>query len=164
MEEFELNAANDWTWRVADLPKRQSGGETVHYLVEEVGDLAGYSVACDMVVEADGSYTVKLINVLTGKLDITGEKLWDDSDDRDGLRPDSVQLKIYQNAIAEQNLVRIVQVTAAPNSGVNDPWTWSVQDLPVYDAFGRPITYIVVEDPVPAGYADPGPRRITVTP
>lgn len=164
VQEHELNAGNSWTWNVAGLPKRQDGGETVRYLVQEVGEYAGYSAACEIVVEADGSYTVKLTNVLTGKLDIGGEKLWDDGGDRDGLRPDSVQLKIYQNAIAEQNLVRIVQVTAAPNSGVNDPWTWSVQDLPVYDGFGRPITYIVVEDPVPAGYADPGPRRITVTP
>ena len=164
VQERELNAGNNWTWNVAGLPKRQDGGETVRYLVQEVGEYAGYSAACEIVVEADGSYTVKLTNVLTGKLDIGGEKLWDDGGDRDGLRPDSVQLKIYQNAIAEQNLVRIVQVTAAPNSGVNDPWTWSVQDLPVYDGFGRPITYIVVEDPVPAGYADPGPRRITVTP
>ena len=164
VQENELNAGNNWTWNVAGLPKRQDGGETVRYLVQEVGEYAGYSAACEIVVEADGSYTVKLTNVLTGKLDIGGEKLWDDGGDRDGLRPDSVQLKIYQNAIAEQNLVRIVQVTAAPNSGVNDPWTWSVQDLPVYDGFGRPITYIVVEDPVPAGYADPGPRRITVTP
>ena len=164
VQENELNAGNNWTWNVAGLPKRQDGGETVRYLVQEVGEYAGYSAACEIVVEADGSYTVKLTNVLTGKLDIGGEKLWDDGGDRDGLRPDSVQLKIYQNAIAEQNLVRIVQVTAAPNSGVDDPWTWSVQDLPVYDGFGRPITYIVVEDPVPAGYADPGPRRITVTP
>ena len=164
VQEHELNAGNNWTWNVAGLPKRQDGGEIVRYLVQEVGEYAGYSAACEIVVEADGSYTVKLTNVLTGKLDIGGEKLWDDGGDRDGLRPDSVQLKIYQNAIAEQNLVRIVQVTAAPNSGVNDPWTWSVQDLPVYDGFGRPITYIVVEDPVPAGYADPGPRRITVTP
>ena len=164
VQEHELNAGNNWTWNVAGLPKRQDGGETVRYLVQEVGEYAGYSAACEIVVEADGSYTVKLTNVLTGKLDIGGEKLWDDGGDRDGLRPDSVQLKIYQNAIAEQNLVRIVQVTAAPNSGVDDPWTWSVQDLPVYDGFGRPITYIVVEDPVPAGYADPGPRRITVTP
>ena len=164
VQEHELNAGNNWTWNVAGLPKRQDGGEIVRYLVQEVGEYAGYSAACEIVVEADGSYTVKLTNVLTGKLDIGGEKLWDDGGDRDGLRPDSVQLKIYQNAIAEQNLVQIVQVTAAPNSGVNDPWTWSVQDLPVYDGFGRPITYIVVEDPVPAGYADPGPRRITVTP
>lgn len=164
VQEHELNAGNNWTWNVAGLPKRQDGGETVRYLVQEVTEYAGYSAACEIVVEADGSYTVKLTNVLTGKLDIGGEKLWDDGGDRDGLRPDSVQLKIYQNAIAEQNLVRIVQVTAAPNSGVDDPWTWSVQDLPVYDGFGRPITYIVVEDPVPAGYADPGPRRITVTP
>ena len=164
VQEHELNAGNNWTWNVAGLPKRQDGGETVRYLVQEVGEYAGYSAACEIVVEADGSYTVKLTNVLTGKLDIGGEKLWDDGGDRDGLRPDSVQLKIYQNAIAEQNLVRIVQVTAAPNSGVDNPWTWSVQDLPVYDGFGRPITYIVVEDPVPAGYADPGPRRITVTP
>ena len=164
VQEHELNAGNNWTWNVAGLPKRQDGGETVRYLVQEVGEYAGYSAACEIVVEEDGRYTVKLTNVLTGKLDIGGEKLWDDGGDRDGLRPDSVQLKIYQNAIAEQNLVRIVQVTAAPNSGVDDPWTWSVQDLPVYDGFGRPITYIVVEDPVPAGYADPGPRRITVTP
>ena len=161
VEAFEHSAANDWTWHVTNLPKMQSG-EAIRYLVEEVGDLAGYSAACDIVIEPDGSYTVKLTNVLTGKVDVSGEKIWNDGGDRDGLRPDSVQLKIYQNAITEENLVRIVLVTADADSVADDPWTWSVEDLPVYDAFGRPITYIVVEDPVPEGYADPGPRRITV--
>lgn len=164
IQTHELSAANNWTWNVAGLPKRQNGGETVRYLVEEVGTTAGYSVSCEIVIAPDGSYTVSLTNVLTGKLDLDGTKVWNDDGDRDRLRPDSVQLKIYQNAIADANLVRIVLVTADANSSVNDPWTWHVEDLPVYDAFGQPITYIVVEDPVPDGYVDPGPQRITVTP
>ena len=115
------------------------------------------------MVDAQGNYTVRVTNVLTGKVDISGEKIWDDDDDRDGIRPQSVQLKIYENSISPTTLVKNVIVdasTADPKD--SNKWTWTVEDLPVYDEFGRPITYIVVEDPVPAGYTASAPVYITV--
>lgn len=158
-EVITLNEDNQWTAHVTDLYMRESG-QTIQYTIEEVSKVMGYMTSCEIVVDAYGNYTVKVTNVLTGKVDITGTKVWEDDDNRDGLRPDSVQLKIYENAIADANLVKIVIVTAGDST--NNVWNWSVEDLPVYDKFGRPITYIVVEDPVPEGYTASAPQYVTV--
>lgn len=154
-----LNADNQWTAHVTDLYKRESG-QTIQYIVEEVSEVMGYTTTCEITVDAQGNYTVKITNVLTGKVDIAGTKEWDDDNNRDGIRPDSVQLKIYENAIADANLVKIVIVEQGESTG--NVWNWRVEDLPVYDKFGRPITYIVVEDPVPEGYTASAPQYVTV--
>ena len=157
-----LDESNQWTAHVTDLYMRENG-KTIQYIIEEVGDVKGYKATCEIVVDAQGNYTVRVTNVLTGKVDISGEKIWDDDNDRDGIRPQSVQLKIYENSISPTTLVKNVIVdasTADPND--SKKWTWTVEDLPVYDEFGRPITYIVVEDPVPAGYTASAPAYITV--
>ncbi|MGN1368237.1 MAG: InlB B-repeat-containing protein [Aristaeellaceae bacterium] len=153
-----LNASNQWTAHVTDLYMRENG-TTIQYIIEEDA-INGYMATCQITVDAQGNYTAVVTNVLTGKLDIDGTKLWDDGDNRDGIRPDSVQLKIYENSISAATLVKNVIVTGTGNS-----WSWAVEDLPVYDKFGRPITYIVVEDPVPDGYTADTPKYITaVTP
>ena len=148
-----LNASNQWTAHVTDLYMRENG-TTIQYIIEEDA-INGYMATCQITVDAQGNYTAVVTNVLTGKLDIDGTKLWDDGDNRDGIRPDSVQLKIYENSISAATLVKNVIVTGTGNS-----WSWAVEDLPVYDKFGRPITYIVVEDPVPDGYTADTPKYI----
>ena len=157
-----LDESNQWTAHVTDLYMRENG-KTIQYIIEEVGDVKGYKATCEIVVDAQGNYMVRVTNVLTGKVDISGEKIWDDDNDRDGIRPQSVQLKIYENSISPDTLVENVIVDASTADPTDsNKWTWTVEDLPVYDEFGRPITYIVVEDPVPAGYTASAPAYITV--
>lgn len=156
-----LNESNQWTAHVTDLYMRENG-KTIQYIIEEVGDVKGYKATCEIVVDAQGNYTVRVTNVLTGKVDISGEKIWEDDNDRDGIRPQSVQLKIYENSISPTTLVKNVIVDANGTGSTTNNWKWTVEDLPVYDEFGRPITYIVVEDPVPAGYTASAPAYITV--
>ena len=156
-----LNDSNQWTGHVTDLYMREKG-TTIQYIIEEVGEVKGYKATCEIVVDAQGNYTVRVTNVLTGKVDISGEKVWEDDNDRDGIRPQSVQLKIYENSISDATLVKNIIVDKNGNGSTANNWTWTVEDLPVYDKFGGPITYIVVEDPVPAGYTASDPVYITV--
>ena len=156
-----LDESNQWTAHVTDLYMRENG-TTIQYIIEEVGDVKGYKATCEIVVDAQGNYTVRVTNVLTGKVDISGEKIWEDDNDRDGIRPQSVQLKIYENSISPTTLVKNVIVDANGTGSTTNNWKWTVEDLPVYDEFGRPITYIVVENPVPAGYTASAPAYITV--
>ena len=156
-----LNDSNQWTAHVTDLYMRENG-TTIQYIIEEVGDVKGYKATCEIVVDAQGNYTVRVTNVLTGKVDISGEKVWEDDNDRDGIRPQSVQLKIYENSISSSTLVKNVIVDKNGTGSTANSWKWTVEDLPVYDEFGRSITYIVVEDPVPDGYTASAPAYITV--
>ena len=76
-------------------------------------------------------------------ISIAGQKIWDDHDDAKGIRPDTITVRLVRNGaiIAEQT------VSAA------DGWQYSFQDLPFYDAKGKPFVYTVSEGPVSGYYA-----------
>lgn len=72
---------------------------------------------------------------------VAGEKSWDDADNQDGSRPESITVHLLENGTPTTSVV----VDAA------NGWTYSFGELPARDADGNPITYSVSEDPVP-GY------------
>lgn len=69
------------------------------------------------------------------------EKVWDDGENVDGIRPESVKMKVFQN----ETLWREVTVTK------EDGWKLSITDAPVADEEGNVYDY-TVEEEVPGGY------------
>ena len=69
------------------------------------------------------------------------EKVWDDDGNVDGIRPESVKMKVFQN----ETLWREVTVTK------EDGWKLSITDAPVADEEGEPYDY-TIEEEVPGGY------------
>ena len=81
-------------------------------------------------------------------IEITVLKVWDDQDDIDGIRPDSVQVQLKQNDSAYGPVVTL-------NSANN--WTYTWQSLPKYSAYtsatnNTPYAYTVEEVQVPDDY------------
>ena len=72
---------------------------------------------------------------------LTVNKVWNDADNKDGLRPTSVTI----NLLANGRVVQTVDLSAVNN------WTASWNNLPVYQA-GKQVTYTVEEANIPAGY------------
>ncbi len=131
ISEMALTAGMGWTGEFTGLPKNENGREIV-YSVEEV-PVAGYWAAVDGYVITN-THEVE-------KTEVSVTKLWADEGDRDGIRPDSIDLTLYANGEA-------VQTVAV--SGTGDTWTHTFTGLNKYDA-GELITYTVSEAPV-AGY------------
>ena len=71
------------------------------------------------------------------EIDLSGSKTWNDSDNQDGKRPDSITIRLYANG--EQ--VEVMTVTA------EDDWQWSFTGLPKYEN-GTVIQYTITEDAV----------------
>ncbi|MGN0108460.1 MAG: Cna B-type domain-containing protein, partial [Bifidobacterium sp.] len=130
-----------------------------YQLVEDAAP-AGYQLATSPVaftVNADGTVSVNGAKAdsatvtMSDKLDtidITGVKQWNDNNNHDGLRPDSVTVKLLANgqpATDTAGKQRTATVTA------NDNWKFSFTKLPRVDTAGKTITYSVEEQPV-AGY------------
>ena len=69
---------------------------------------------------------------------VSGSKTWVDDDDQDGLRPDSITIRLYANG-TEVDSVRVTE-----ESG----WRWSFTDLASVTEDGRPIVYTISEDAV----------------
>lgn len=126
-----LSAENGWAGEFADLPMKGENGNEIVYGVEE-SEVTGYRSA----VEKADAYTFTVTNTLLTEL--TVEKVWADDNDRDGIRPDSVTVRLMQNGKA----VATADITEA------DGWKHTFTDLDQYDGDGEAYIYTVTEDKV----------------
>ena len=134
-KELVLSDGNSWTGTFTELDKYQNGQEVV-YTIEEV-EVNGYST----VVTGDASTGFTVTNSHTpATTEVSGSKTWDDKEDQDGKRPDSITIRLY----ADGKQVDAVTVTA------EEGWKWNFTNLPKYEN-GSEIRYTITEDVVP-GY------------
>ncbi len=143
---IEMSAENNWTATTGDLPKYNNGEEIVYTFVED--EVKGYeSSVREPVKDNDGNTTIVIVNYHEIEtIDLTIEKVWDDSSNNDGKRPESITIRLYK-VIDKKNIEvpnTTVTLTSA-NATTNDNWTYTYKNLPKYEN-GTEITYIVRED------------------
>ncbi|HJA24766.1 MAG TPA: Cna B-type domain-containing protein, partial [Candidatus Fournierella merdigallinarum] len=127
-----LSEANGWKGTFENLDEFLDG-EKIDYTVKE-GPVNGYTT--NITESPSGGFTIT--NSYTPEtITISGSKTWDDKDNQDGKRPDSITIRLY----ADGEQVDDVTVTA------EDDWKWSFTGLPKY-ADGKEILYTITEDTV----------------
>ena len=133
---YVLNEANNWQAQT-DIKR----GEEGNYTFSEVCDAANYE---RVDKEPTGTwdkdtYTVSYTNryYKGGSVKIVVKKSWDDSNNSDGIRPDSVVVKLYQNGKDMEK----DQVLSAANN-----WSAEFNDLPKQDDVGEDYEYEVKEE------------------
>ncbi len=139
-DQIILNADNGW-------------GRTV-YINEQIGNVIGNPFQSITIEEepVEGYKTEIAYDLPNGSwpelgsltqitnvrvIDIVGQKTWNDSDNQDGKRPDSITIRLMNGTKQVASQV----VTAA------DGWSWKFTDLPKY-ANGKAIDYTIKEDAV----------------
>lgn len=117
-------------------------GQTIQYTVIE-NPMDGYIATVSATTgSADKGYAITVTNKHVPQFDdFTVVKVWDDSNNIDGMRPDSVT--IHMNGSDGSS-------TKATLSNVKD-WKYTFKHMPLFDANGNKITYTITEDAV-AGY------------
>ncbi len=143
-----LNADNDWSGSWTGLDEYTAGEENVYSVSEDViADGYNYKPTVEIV---DGTTTVFLTNAYTPvTTEVSGTKTWDDEDDQDGIRPDSVTVYLYADGVpALDEDYKAIEQTVTAEGG----WTWTFTDLPEYRDHGVKIVYTVEEKPVADGY------------
>ncbi len=125
-----VTASDDWAWTFADLPKYESGAQ-IEYSIAEV-DVEGYT--SEITGDAVEGYVVTNTHE-PETVTVAGSKTWDDNDDQDGKRPESITIHLH----ADGAVIDTATVTA------DDDWAWTFADLPKYEN-GHAITYAVTED------------------
>ncbi|WP_169710784.1 Cna B-type domain-containing protein [Staphylococcus lutrae] len=128
-----LNESNNWTHTWTKLAEK-SQGETIHYTVKELTQVAGYQTIED---QRDIGNLIITNAYTPEKTKVEGVKVWDDKDNQDGKRPE----KVTVNLLANGEKVKSTEVNAQSN------WQYAFEDLPKY-ADGKAITYTVTEDHV----------------
>ena len=132
---YVLNKDNNWAMQT-DIKR----GEEGNYTFSEVCNAANYT----RVSEAGGdwdknTYTLSYTNKYDkgGSVKLVVKKNWDDSNNSDGIRPDSVNIKLYRNGTDMQK----DQILSAANN-----WTAEFNDLPKQDDVGEDYEYEVKEE------------------
>ena len=146
---------NVWTYTYEDLPYANAEGKKYTYqVVETVPEVkAGANVPAGTSYEAayDDDTHLNITNTLTGTTQITVTKEWLDGNNETGKRPASITLYLYANdeldrtAIIEdsgQGLFAGLMEILLRNG---DRWTYTFEDLDVYDEDGKEIKYEVRE-------------------
>ena len=132
-----LNAGNGWAGSFSDLDV-YNAGVAIAYTVEEVS-VAGYQSS----ITGDAATGFTITNTHTPEtITVAGSKTWDDADDRSGMRPKEITIRLLANGVEVAGKARTV--TEA------DDWAWCFTDLPKYEN-GQEIVYTIAEDAVP-GY------------
>ena len=127
----EVSVKTDWQYDFANVPKYKDGKEIVYTVTENT--VTDYSTSVNGY-DITNTYT-------PGVTSVTVTKNWVDDQNRDQIRPDSIQVQLFADGKKQGEAVTL-----------NDANQWSVtwQSLPEKNN-GRTIVYTIVEDKV-AGY------------
>ena len=127
-----IDASSEWKYVFSNLPKYDENKKEITYKVVEV-EVPEYDTEyeiSDNGVEIYNHHTPE-------KVSVEGSKTWDDEENQDGKRPESIIVRLF----ADGTEVTSKTVTA------NDNWSWSFTGLDKYNS-GTEIVYTISEDTV----------------
>lgn len=137
-----LKSDGNWKGVFPNLPKTDAEGLDINYDIEEV-EVEGYTTA----ISGDASSGFTITNTKTpppepGTITIQLTKVWDDDDDKEGKRPESVTVALYADGKATGKTISLSERT---------DWQGKFEDLDATTPEGKEINYTVKENTV-SGY------------
>ncbi|PAV27670.1 hypothetical protein CIL05_20680, partial [Virgibacillus profundi] len=128
---IELSGETGWTYSWENLPLNEQGAPIV-YSVDELTELPEYETS----VNDENHGNIIITNTHTPEVtEVSGVKTWDDADNQDGVRPESITV----NLLADGEVVDSIEVTE------EDEWMYSFTNLAKFNA-GEEIVYTVTEN------------------
>ncbi|MDO5027449.1 MAG: Cna B-type domain-containing protein, partial [Tissierellia bacterium] len=127
-----VTAADKWSWKFENLDKYKEGREIIYTITEDVvgeytSEIKGYDV----------------INThAPSKTSVQVTKAWDDANDQDGKRPESVKIVLLADGKETEKFLEL---------SAKDKWAGSFTDLDEYKD-GKKIVYTIKEVELENGY------------
>ena len=137
IQEIEVSEKTGWKFESKKLPKYENGKE-IKYTVKETA-MTEYKAT--ITTDKDGKYTITNEHT-PEKTAVKGHKIWKDEDNKDGIRPASITVKLLADGKETGQTA-----TVSETSG----WTYEFTGLDRYQE-GKEIAYTVEEVKVPDGY------------
>ena len=137
VQEIEVSEKTGWKFESKKLPKYENGKE-IKYTVKETA-MTEYKAT--ITTDKDGKYTITNEHT-PEKTAVKGHKIWKDEDNKDGIRPASITVKLLADGKETGQ-----EATATAETG----WKYEFTNLDRYQN-GKPIEYTVKEVGVPTGY------------
>ena len=132
-KEVEADATGKWTYSFENLDKYEKG-KLIKYSIDEE-EVTGYTKTVD-------GYNIKNSHT-PSKTSIKVTKVWEDKDNQDGVRPNSVTIKLLADGVETGDKLTLTAVNG---------WKGSFDNLDEYKA-GKKIQYSIEEEDVGNGYS-----------
>lgn len=153
---IEKDGTKAWE-KTLTLPKYKNGEEVLYSFVEQ-GDK--YTALVDYGEMKDNQRTVTITNYASlDKTTLTAVKEWSDGNDQDGIRPESVKLrltaKVNDEAMSGADLAQLIGVEESElTQEVNaaSEWLYTWKDLPKQNAEDQAVSYSAEEVDAPDSY------------
>ena len=127
-ESVVLSEENGWTYTVGGL-EAYAADRMINYSFVETDVPVGYTASYSV----NGAETVITNTHAPAQTDVTVTNVWDDAEDEDGLRPETVAVRLYADGAAVGEDVVL---------GENGIWSFTWNSVPVYSA-GKEINYSI---------------------
>lgn len=137
VQEIEVSEKTGWKFESKKLPKYENGKE-IKYTVKET---AMIEYKATITTDKDGKYIITNEHT-PEKTAVKGHKIWKDEDNKDGIRPASITVKLLADGKETGQTATVSEATG---------WTYEFTGLDRYQE-GKEIAYTVEEVNVPDGY------------
>ena len=124
----EVTVNDNWTYKFTNLNKYNNGKEITYTVKEQ--KVEGYTTSVDNNNNITNTHEIE-------KIQVNGTKIWNDENNKDGLRPEYIKVKLYANGEYVDE--------AVANERTN--WSYNFKNLDKYSN-GKEITYTVEEEKV----------------
>lgn len=140
--------SHTWTYTWENLPKYSNGEEITYRAAEtavEANEGVYYQTSYDFTQTEKTTVTNTSQDAEQAKMNFTARVFWDDADNVDDVRPNSVTLKLVAKAngqnVPPEDLtgIQLEQTVSSPN------WTVVWNNLPRFTSAHEQITYSIVE-------------------
>ena len=134
----EISEKDGWKYSFTGLAKYDDNKQEIKYTVDE-SEVEKYT---KQVNGYDIVNTYKPDNPPTPEtIDISGVKTWNDANNKDGIRPKAIKVKLLANGKEKTSVITTEE----------QKWKYSFTKLPKYDDDGKEIKYTVDEETI-SGY------------
>ena len=123
----------NWTYKWEKLPEFEDGNK-INYQIDEESVPEGYSKTVS-TYDITNTHTPATVNVV-------GTKHWNDADDQDGIRPETITVKLAVDGKVVKDKDG-KEMTKTISEATN--WKFSFDELPKYNHSKDPIKYSVIE-------------------
>ena len=131
----EISEKDGWKYSFTGLAKYDDNKQEIKYTVDE-SEVEKYT---KQVNGYDIVNTYKPDNPPTPEtIDISGTKTWNDANNKDGIRPKAIKVKLLANGKEKTSVITTEE----------QDWKYSFTKLPKYDDDGKEIKYTVDEENV----------------
>ena len=158
---------NIWKGTIENLPKYDENADIINYeLSEENLNSIFYTEANTTIDQASKTVTNRF-EVPDDTIDVEVTKVWNDSNNAEGVRPENVTLYLTGNG-QEKEITLTADNKIGESNSEENIWKGTITDLPKYDVNGNEINYVLDERPVTSEFytktnVDQGTKTVTNT-